>query len=141
MGTTQDPVADFTTRLGVAKGSVVQEFGYDDDVDQGLREAVEDLIDADLVDEDHDGVVDLVLCWWREGDGDLGDMLVDTLAVLSDDGAVVLLTPKAGRSMHVEPSEIEEAAHAVGLNSMRTQSAGASWSATRLGQAKGARRA
>ena len=141
MGTTEGPGGDFVSRLGVTTGAVVQEFGYDSDVDQELREQIEDLVDADLVDEDHDGVVDLVICWWRDGDGDLGDMLVDTLGVLGDHGAVILLTPKAGRDLHVEASEIEEAAQAVGLHAMRTQSAGESWSATRLGQTKGARRA
>ena len=141
MGTTEGPGGDFASRLGVRTGAVVQEFGYDSDVDQDLREQIEDLIDADLVDEDYDGVVDLVVCWWREGDGDLGDMLVDTLAVLADEGAVVLLTPKAGHDLHVEPSEIEEASQAVGLHAMRTLNASQIWSATRLGQTKGARRA
>ncbi|MDU2058413.1 MAG: DUF3052 family protein, partial [Dermabacter sp.] len=30
------------------EGQLVQEFGYDDDVDLDLRDAIEDLIDADL---------------------------------------------------------------------------------------------
>ena len=38
---------------------------------------------------------DAVLLWWRDGDGDLGDALVDMVGVLDDGGFVVLLTPKA----------------------------------------------
>jgi len=65
---------------------------------------------SDLVDEDYDDVVDVVLLWWRDGDGDLVDALVDALAPLADNGVIWLLTPKAGRQDHVEPSDISEAA-------------------------------
>ena len=34
---------------------------------------------GDFVDEDTDEVVDVVLLWWRDGDGDLVDTLVDAL--------------------------------------------------------------
>ena len=39
-------------RLGFQPEQVVQEIGYDDDVDQELREAIEQVIGSDLVDED-----------------------------------------------------------------------------------------
>ena len=39
-------------RLGLAAGQVVQEFGYDDDVDDELRAAVEELTGNELADED-----------------------------------------------------------------------------------------
>ena len=64
-------------RLGFARDQVVQEFGYDSDVDDEFRYAVEDLCGAEIEDEDYTGGADAVLLWFREGDGDLGDALVD----------------------------------------------------------------
>ena len=84
-------------RLGFARDQVVQEFGYDSDVDDEFRYAVEDLCGAEIEDDDYTGGADAVLLWWREGDGDLGDALVDMVGVLDDGGFVVLLTPKARR--------------------------------------------
>jgi len=111
---------------------VVQEIGYDDDVDEALRDSVVALEGAELVDEDYDDVVDGVLLWWRDGDGDLVDALVDALTPLADGGYIVLLTPKTGREGHVEPSEIGEAAPTAGLSQTSTVSAGRNWSASRL---------
>ena len=69
-------------RLGIKPGQVVQEIGYDDDCDEQLREAISRQKDTELVDEDYDDVVDVVLLWWRDGDGDLVDALVDALTPL-----------------------------------------------------------
>ena len=110
-GPEQDaPAAQRTiaTKLGLAPGQVVQELGYDDDCDQELRIAVATLTGSELVDEDHDEVVDAVLLWWREDDGDLVDALVDSLTSLTAGGVVWLLTPKVGREGHVEPEDIDE---------------------------------
>src|SRR5664279_772080 len=49
------------TRLGFKPGTVVQELGWDEDVDDTLRVQVEDVIDGDLVDGDYGNVVDLSL--------------------------------------------------------------------------------
>ncbi len=43
-----------------------------------------------------------------------------------------LLTPKAGRLGHVEPSDIEEAAPTSGLSATRSTAAAPEWSGTRL---------
>jgi hypothetical protein len=123
---------DLAERLGIKPGHVVQEIGYDDDCDEALRDSVVALEGTELVDEDYDGVVDGVLLWWRDGDGDLGDALVDALTPLADGGYILLLTPKAGRDGHVEPSEIGEAAPTAGLSQTSTVSAGRNWSGTRL---------
>jgi DUF3052 family protein len=123
---------DLAERLGIKPGHVVQEIGYDDDVDEQLRECVEGLENVEFVDEDYDDVVDGVLLWWRDGDGDLVDSLVDAKTPLADGGYVVLLTPKTGRSGYVEPSEIGEAAPTAGLSQTSTISAGRNWSGTRL---------
>lgn len=119
-------------RLGIKPGQVVQELGYDEDVDEQLRDAVAGVENVELVDEDYDDVVDVVLLWWRDGDGDLVDSLVDALTPLADGGYIWLLTPKAGRQSHVEPSDIGEAAPTAGLSQTSSVSAGRDWSGTRL---------
>jgi hypothetical protein len=128
-------------RLGLTSGLLVQEFGYDEDVDDALRIAIEDAVDGELADEDgFDDVADVGLLWWREDDGDLVDALVDVLTNLADQGAVLLLTPKSGRAGHVQASEIEEAALTAGLHATTSVSAGADWIATRLVAPRAGRR-
>ena len=67
-------------RLGLKPGQVVQEIGWDEDVDDELRDSIESLTGNELLDEDTDDVVDVVLLWWRDGDGDLFDALTDAHA-------------------------------------------------------------
>ena len=119
-------------RLGLKPGMVVQELGWDEDVDDAVRVSIEDAIDADLVDGDYGDVVDAVVLWWRDGDGDLVDALVDSLTDLVGGGSVWLLCPKVGRPNAVEPSEITEAAPIAGLSTTTTVSVSADWSATKL---------
>jgi len=111
---------------------VVQELGWDEDVDDAFRVAVEDAIDSDLVDGDHGDVVDAVLLWWRKDDGDLVDGLVDALTDIVGGGAIWLLTPKHGTPQAIDPSEVSEAAPIAGLTQTTTAVVGPSWSATRL---------
>ena len=116
---------------------VVQVVGADSadgaEVDQSLLDDVAARTTTELITtDDSDEVVDVVLLWWREGDGDLVDALVDSLTNLADSGVVWLLTPKAGRDGHVEPSDIDEAAPTAGLSSTRSTSAAPEWSGTRL---------
>lgn len=122
-------------RFGVKQGQVVQEFGYDDDVDPDLRSALEEATGTELVDEDYDDVTDAALVWWREDDGDthdLTDLLVDTLTTLEDGGLVWVLTPKPGRPGHVAAPEVDEAARTGGLHSTSTISAAEHWTGFRL---------
>lgn len=119
-------------KLGVQPGWVVQELGFDDDVDEELRAGVAARSGSDLVGSDYDDVVDAVLLWWRADDGDLVDTLVDALGPLAENGVIWLLTPKAGRAGHVEPSDITEAAPTAGLTQTTTLSAGRDWSGARL---------
>jgi hypothetical protein len=118
---------------------VVQELGYDEDVDEPLRAAIVERCGSELADEDADEVVDVVLLWWRDGDGDLVDALVDAIGPLADSGVVWLLTPKAGRPGHVEPSDISEAAPTAGLSQTSTISAARDWAGARLVAPKAAR--
>lgn len=119
-------------RLGFASGHVVLELGYDDDCDEELRSAIVEAIGSDMQDEDFQDVADVVVLWWREDDGDLVDALVDAISGIAAGGVVWLLTPKAGRDGHVEPSDIGEAAPTAGLSSTKSTSAGKDWSGTRL---------
>src|SRR3954466_11175072 len=62
-------------RLGLKPGQVVQEIGWDEEVADEVRDSIEDLTGNELLDEEADDVVDVVLLWWREGDGDLFHVL------------------------------------------------------------------
>ena len=122
-------------RLGFKPSQVVQEIGYDDDCAEELRSSIEAVTGSELVGEDFDDVVDVVLLWWREDDGglvELVDGLVDATTLLADGGHIWLLTPKAGREGHVEPSDIDEAAPTAGLSQTSSVSAAKEWSGTRL---------
>src|SRR5215475_11010870 len=116
---------DLAERLGIQPGMVVQELGYDEDVDEKLRTAIVERCGSELADED--------------ADGDLVDALVDAIGPLADNGVVWLLTPKAGRPGHVEPSDISEAAPTAGLAQTSSISAAQDWAGARLVAPKAAR--
>lgn len=118
--------------MGFKDEDLVQELGYDEDVDYSLRDSIEDLIGSEMLDEDDHDVVDAVILWWREDDGDLVDALVDSLTTLDDSGVVWILTPKSGRDGYVAPAEIQEAAPTAGLHVTTTAGVSADWAATRL---------
>jgi hypothetical protein len=126
-------------RLGIEPGMVVQEIGWDEDVDDGVRAAVEERAGGELLDEDADDVVDVVLLWWREDDGDLVDALMDAMGPLADNGVIWVLTPKTGRDGHVEPSEVAEAVPTAGLSQTSNVSVGSDWSGSRLVSPKSAK--
>ena len=121
-------------RLGLKPGMIVMESGYDDDVDEALRDSVKEAVGdtENFVDEDTDEVVDVVLLWYRDGDDDLADVLVDAIAPLADDGYIWLLTPKRGQDNYVEPSDIAEAAAIAGLSQTSIATIGHEWAAARL---------
>ena len=128
----EDQARERATRLGLQPGLTVQELGYDDDVDDTLRAAIEDLVGGELLDEDYDDVVDVVLMWWREDDGDLADGLMDAIGPLTDHGVIWLMTPKPGRDGHIDAEDIADAAPTAGLQQTSTISAGPNWQGTRL---------
>ncbi|MEU6295363.1 DUF3052 domain-containing protein [Streptomyces erythrochromogenes] len=131
MSATADHAESLATRLGFQSEQVVQEIGYDDDVDQEFRDLVEELV-GELVDEEYDDVADAVLLWFREDDGDLTDALVDATELVEDGALILLLTPKTGRDGYVEASDISEAAETAGLSQTRSVSVGKEWAATKL---------
>lgn len=124
-------------KLGIKPGNLVQSLNEDDDIASELLEEIVSLTGNDLVPEDSDDVVDVVMLWFRDDDGDLVDALVDARRQLSDEGMLWLLTPKAGRDGHVEPSDILEAVPTAGLVQTSTVTAGESWTAMRLAAPKG----
>lgn len=124
---------NYAHKLGIEKNQVVQELGWDDDTDDDIRVDIEDASGSELLDEDADEVVDVVLLWWRDEDGDLVDRLMDAITPLAEDGVVWVVTPKTGKPGHVQPSEIAESAPTAGL--MQTSSANlGDWIASRLVQ-------
>lgn len=131
MSATADHAENLAARLGFQSEQVVQEIGYDDDVDQEFRDVVDGLV-GDLVDEDYDDVADAVLLWFREDDGDLADALVDATELIEDGALILLLTPKTGRPGYVEASDIKEAAETAGLSLAKGLPVGKEWAATKL---------
>jgi hypothetical protein len=126
---------NFAQKLGITHGLVVQELGWDEDTNDDLRADVEETIGTELLDEDSDEVIDVVLLWWRDGDGDLVDELMEAIGPLADDGFIWVLTPKTGQPGHVDPSEIAEAAPTAGLTQTSAISLG-DWAGSRLVQPK-----
>ena len=126
---------NYARLLGIQKDQVVQELGWDQDSDDDIRADIEDETGGDLLDEDADEVVDVVLLWWRDTDGDLVDTLMDAITPLAEDGVIWVVTPKTGKPGHVQPAEIAESAPTAGL--MQTSSANlGDWIASRLVQPK-----
>jgi hypothetical protein len=134
-----DRSAGPAARLGLRPGQVVQELGWDEDCDDDLRADIEDLTGHELIDDQAGEVADVVLLWWRDGDGDLVDALVDAGTDLAEGGAVWLLTPKVGRDGHVDPADVADAAPTAGLSTTTTLSVAPDWSGTKLVAPKSAR--
>ena len=126
--------------MGFNKGDLVLEVGLDSDCDSTIRDQIMAITGTPFLEDAATEVVDAVLLWWRNGDGDLVDALMDTLAYLSETGPIWVLTPKVGRDGHVEPSDIQDAAPTAGLSQTSSLSIAADWSATRLVARKAGKR-
>lgn len=133
--------AGVADKLGIEPDHVVGELGWDEDVDDDVRAAVEERCGSELLDLDDgvDEVLDVILLWWRETDGDLVDQLMDATGPLAEDGVIWVLTPKTGRPGHVEPSDIAEAVPTAGLAQTSNISVASDWSGTRLVSPKSAK--
>ena len=107
MGDATGAARDYADSLGIEKGRRVQEVGWDEDCDTAISESIEEFLGEDLLDEDTDEVVDVVLLWWREEDGDLVDGLVDAARPMADNGRIWLLTPGAGRPNAIDAGTID----------------------------------
>ena len=129
--------------LGFASGSVIQEFGYDDDVDEAVRAQIEEETGQELVDEDYRDIVDGAVAGWRDEDGDvddLADLFLDMKANLeSDVSPCWVLVPGTRSPGYVTADVIKDAAETAGLMATTSVAVGAAWMGVKL-TAKGPRR-
>lgn len=123
--------------MGFHEGQLLLEVGEDSDCDAPLRQAIEARIGSSFLSPDSDEVVDAVLLWYRDGDGDLVDELVDALTYLTESGPIWLMVPKVGTDGHVDPADIQDAAPTAGLTQAGTFLACQSWTANKLVSRKG----
>ncbi len=123
-----------------AKDDEILEVGFDNDCDSTIRDQIMAITGTTFLEDAASEVVDAVVLWWRDGDGDLVDELMDALTYLSETGPIWVLTPKAGRELHVEPSDIQDAAPIAGLSQTSTIALAGDWSATRLVARKAGKR-
>jgi hypothetical protein len=126
--------------MGFAAGELILEVGYGPDCDDVLRSEISKITGTQLIDSHTTEVVDAVLLWWREGDGDLVDELMDALTYLTETGPIWVLTPKLGRDGHVDSSEIQDAAPIAGLSQTSTLALAKDWAGTRLVARKAGKR-
>ena len=118
--------------MGFKKGDLIVEVGRGGESDSSVRDLICSITCTDFLDGQSQEVVDAVIIWWREGDGDLVDALMDALTYLSQSGVIWVLTPKIGREGHVEPSDIQDGAPIAGLSQTSALSIAPDWTATRL---------
>lgn len=131
-GNPRSSVVEPVDKLGFRPEQIVIEFGHDSDVDEDFRQTVESAVKSPIEDESYDGVVDAVLLWWRDGEGDLTDELVDALTMLEEGGFIVLITPGRGRSDRVEAHDVQEACTTSGLTASGAVPLSPEWHAQRL---------
>ena len=126
--------------MGLAKDDLILEVGRDSDCDSTLRDQLMAITGTQFLEGSTSEVVDAVIIWWREGDGDLVDELMDALTYLSETGPIWVFTPKVGRDGHVEPSDIQDSAPIAGLSVTSTIALAKDWTATRLVARKAGKR-
>ncbi|MDA3018346.1 MAG: DUF3052 domain-containing protein [Actinomycetota bacterium] len=126
--------------MGFAARELILEVGYGPDCDDVLRSEISKITGTQLIDSKTTEVVDAVILWWREGDGDLVDELMDALTYLTETGPIWVLTPKLGRDGHVDSSEIQDAAPIAGLSQTSTLALAKDWAGTRLVARKAGKR-
>ena len=127
-------VSNSSVRNVYVRAVLVQEWLWDDDVDDSIRAKIEELTGEKLVDEDYDSAVDGVIIWWRDGDDEdeLSDTIVDAYAVLGDDGPLWVLTPKPGRPGAASSSTVQSAAKTAGMNAATPLTVSSDWNGIRL---------
>jgi hypothetical protein len=118
--------------MGFVAGELILEVGYGSDCDDVLRSEIVAITGTQLLEGETTEVVDAVIVWWRDGDGDLVDELMDALTYLTETGPIWVLTPKLGRDGHVESSDIQDAAPIAGLSQTSTIALAQDWAGTRL---------
>ncbi len=92
------PLGSIANRMGFESGFLVLESGYGDDSDETLRQDVMRATGSPFISGHVQEVVDGVLLWWREDDGDLVDALVDTEKIRSVQDAIDYIEKHAKKS-------------------------------------------
>lgn len=112
----------------------MQQWLWDDDVDETICESIEKLTSEELVDEDYDAAVDGVIIWWRDGDDEdeLADTIMDATNMLDDDAPMWVLTPKPGREGSPSSSTVQSAAKTAGMNAATPLTVSADWNGVQL---------
>lgn len=116
--------------LGFHDDMIIQEFGWDEDVDEALRHDIETVCANPLEDETFQNVADGTIIWWRSDDGDsdnLSDELMDAIANLDDGGLIWVFIPKMSQDNTVPIRDIEEAADIVGLHATTSEVVADDW--------------
>jgi hypothetical protein len=132
MNSAQAPAAT-VERLGIKVDQLILEVGFDQsDCDQTIRDAITAKTGNKFLDATSQEVVDAVILWWRDGDGDLVDELVYSIKNIKYDVTIWFFKQKVGRAGYVESSDIQDAAPTAGMSQTTSFSACADWSATRL---------
>lgn len=125
----------FIGELELSVGDVIQELGWDEDIDFEFRNGLEDALGEEFLTEEDQEPVDAVLLWWRSDDGDtseLTDALSDATTNLDDNAPIWILIPRASRPGHVSPLDVDEACHVAGLRTTITAGVSEDWLATRI---------
>ncbi|WP_374114147.1 DUF3052 domain-containing protein [Bifidobacterium sp. ESL0763] len=120
--------------FGFHAGDIVQEWLWDDDVSESIRQKIMTLTGEDLVDEDYGSAVDGVIIWWRDGDDEdgLSDTIMDAHSVLGEDGPLWVLTPKPGRPGAASSVTVQSAAKTAGMNAATPLTVSADWNGIHL---------
>ncbi|WEV70059.1 DUF3052 domain-containing protein [Bifidobacterium sp. ESL0775] len=134
MGRVNETASKNAEEFGFHAGDIVQEWLWDDDVSESIREKIMDLTGQDLVDEDYDSAVDGVIIWWRDGDDEdaLADTIVDAYSVIGEDGPLWILTPKPGRPGAAASNTVQSAAKTAGMNAAMPLTVSDDWNGIRL---------
>lgn len=125
----------YIAELELAVGNLVQELGWDEDIDFEFRNGLEDALGEEFLTEEDQEPVDAVLLWWRSDDGDLSDLtdaLADADRNLDENAPIWLLVPRSSQPGHVSPTDISEAANIAGFRATTTAGVSGGWLATRL---------
>lgn len=120
--------------FGFRSGDIVQQWLWDDDVDESICANIEQLTGEELVDEDYDAPVDGVIIWWRDGDDEdeLADTIMDATNMLGNDSPMWVLTPKPGRAGSPSSSTVQSAAKTAGMNAATPITVSTDWNGVRL---------
>ena len=120
--------------FGFRSGDIVQEWLWDDDVDETVRGNIERLTGQQLVDEDYGSAVDGAIIWWRDGDDEdeLADVIVDAYSFVGDDGPLWVITPKPGRPGAAGAGTVPSAAKSAGMNAATPLTVSVDWNGVLL---------